>query len=94
MKIQSICADQQTNFGAMKVRKLNVKPKLSTQRTYEQEQNRNSMHAILFALAFVAAALTKCFIDVCNGKYKHQPVTQTAVQQSSKQADKNVYQLK
>ena len=64
MRIQSIDAgQQQTSFQAMKLPKLKIKPRVGKQLTYEKEQERNSMQAIMFALAFIAAAFTKYFID-------------------------------
>lgn len=93
MRIQPIDANQQTSFNALKVRRLNVKPRLEKRLSPEQQQERNYVQAIMFALAFIAAAFTKYFIDVANGRHKELVrVEETANKLDS--VDENAYFLK
>ena len=95
MRIQPINANQQqASFQAMKLPKLKTKPRVKPQRTTEQEQQKNYTQAILFALAFCAAAFTKYFIDLCNGKHKNQAPVEVTAKQPAEQPDTNTYQLK
>ncbi len=96
MRIQPISANQQqASFKAMKLPKLRtrtrMKPKIAPE---TQEQNRNYTQAILFALAFCAAAFTKYFIDLCNGKHKNQAPVEVTAKQPAEQPNTNTYQLK
>lgn len=61
---------QSTNFTGAKIRKINISQHLRNDVNHEQSQNRNYIQAIMIALAFVAATLTKGFIDACNSKHK------------------------
>lgn len=84
MRIQPIDASQsQTNFQAMKLPKLKVKPRVKQQLTPKEEQNRNYTQAIIVALGFIAAAFTKCFIDVCNGKRPQQAAVEIPAARNS-----------
>ena len=96
MRIQPISANQQqTSFQAMKLPKLKTRARRNLKLAPEmQDQNRNYTQAILFALAFCAAAMTKYFIDLCNGKHRSQQAVEARAEQPAKQADANVYQLK
>ena len=94
MRVQPICANQQLNsFQGMKVRKINIRPRLQNEMTYKQEQERNYLQAIIFGLAFVAASLTKCFIDRVNNKH-HQAQNVEIMQNSQNAERQNIFQLK
>lgn len=89
MRIQPVDANQfQTNFGAMKVHKLNIKPRVKSNLSSEKPQEKNYMQAIMFALAFIAASFTKCLIDVCNGKHRAAAEYQITTNQLQNNDDK------
>ncbi len=95
MRIQPINANQQqASFKAMKLPKLKTKPRVKPQLNSEQEQQKNYTQAVLFALAFCAAAFTKYFIDLCNGKHKNQAPVEVTAKQPAEQPNTNTYQLK
>lgn len=102
MRIQPITANQyqyQTDFQK-KLPQLKFKPvvrKFFSGRknlTPEQEQSKNYGQAILFALAFCAAAFTKYFIDTFNVKHKAPVTAEVPAGQSAEQTNTNTYQLK
>ena len=77
MRIQPIeSAGQAASFDGARIRKVNIKPRVRKELTPEQRQERNYIQAIMIALAFIAASLTKCFIDTCNAKHKKIANTQ------------------
>lgn len=95
MRIQPINANQQqASFKAMKLPKLKTKLRVKPQLNPEQEQQKNYTQAVLFALAFCAAAFTKYFIDLCNGKHKNQAPVEVTAKQPAEQPNTNTYQLK
>jgi hypothetical protein len=93
MKIQPMDTSQQTNFCALKVNRLNVKPRISKQLTHEQEQSRNYLQAIGLALAFVAASFTKYFVDLFQTKHK-EPIAVETTAKPSQTTDTNTFQLR
>ena len=104
MRIQPITANQyqyQTNFQAKKLPQLKIKPRVKSRifperkkLTPEQEQSKNYGQAILFALAFCAAAFTKYFIDTFNVKHKAPVTAEVPAAQSEEPTNTNTYQLK
>ena len=97
MKIQPVNTNQcayQTGFQAKKLPNLKVKPRVKKQLTSEQEQNRNYGQAILFALAFCAAAFTKYFIDAFNARHNTPVAAEVRSEQFAGSTNTNIYQLK
>lgn len=94
MRIQPIDASQQlASFQAMKLPKLKTKPRRANLAT-EQEQNKHCTQAVLFSFAFIAAAFTKYFIDLCNSRQKPKATVETPAKQPTPTDDTNTYQLK
>ena len=84
MKVLPVDSNQQSiDFAGAKIRKVRVQPRLREKINHEQNQNINYTQAILFSLAFIAAAFTKYFIDFCNGKHKQTINTEIVTHDTS-----------
>lgn len=92
MKVQPINTTIQTvDFRGAKIRNVRIKSRLRNA-TAEQQQERNYMQAIAVALAFIAAAFTKCIIDVSKSNHNNPVMTETVVTQTGS-INENTYPI-
>ena len=94
MRIISVNTNQQQpNFQARKLPNLKVKPRLKKPLAQEQNEDIHYTQAILFALAFCAATLTKYFIEQFHTKHKSEAKTEIKTEPTEQYTDTNVYKF-